>query len=660
MSGIKIINVLKDDSFPEILELFRKATASEVIFVLPKKSVVFRREDHFAAFASEATTTGKSISILCNNPEVNELAKKYSFAVMSAAGKSSTNKETALVSKLMSDDVDIQDFNDSVTQDDDDVVVPADQVTMAEPNKEAEGSELAPGMHVVDEVESINEDKNDQLDKSSGDELSANGDFVSTKNRRLHAELATSIVDGVHLVPPMKNVTVKGRAEKPVRVPLERPTDLDYIDAVWREKASQITSPQRSNFKVHSTLRPWWKFWRRPSISTPLLATSTGISKKIAIGILGGSIVLLVAIIYLISGSANISLRPVAEELDTEIKVQTSDVFSSVDSSFGKIPGQLFEITKTGTRESSATGQRDIASKARGKITIYNELSSSPQQLIATTRFESKDGLIFRTLQSVVVPGSSVQDGKIVAGSITVDIIADKPGSQYNIEAGKFTIPAFKEHNDTERYTKIYGQSSDDFTGGANGPSKVVTQADYDAAKEAAVKAAKDQIISAFKEQSSDLTLLDGVEPIISSVKSTSNPDDAAESFSVTVTATLKTVAFRQSDLYRLIKETISRNERLDSFPDKLELSYSDISFKAELGTLAFTVGVIGNGYMSVDVQTIAQELSGKNSEGFRAYFKDKEGIKSATLSLSPFWVRHIPKDIAHIEIELDYSPTTR
>ena len=648
MAGIKIINVLKDDSFPEILELFRKATASEVIFVLPKKSAVFRREDHFAAFASEAASGGKSISILCSSPEINELAKKYDFAVMSAPKTTAARKIATLASKPLPVDTDMQDFNDITAQPDDDVVVPADQLPMATPAEEEE-EELAPGMHIEDEAGPVDDNEDGKLDEPADDDMTVGGDLVLAKNKSVHAELVASGVDGVRLGSPAKNVTVKGGIEKPVRVQFERPADLDYIDAMWREKATQVASPQHSSFKVKSASRHWWKF-----------STSTGISKKVAIGILGGSIILLIAIVYIIAGSATIILRPTSKSLEAQISAQASDVFSSIDSNFGKIPGQLFEITKTGTKEAVATGQRDIASKARGKITIYNELSSSPQPLIATTRFESSGGLIFRTLQSVSVPGSSVKNGKVIPGSITVDIVADKPGAQYNIATGKFTIPAFKEHGDTERYTKLYGQSSDAFTGGANGPSKVVTQTDYDTAKEAAIKIAKEQIMTAFKEQSSDLTILDGVEPTISGIKSTVNPDDAAESFSVSVTATLKTVAFRQVDLYQLIKETISRKDRLDVFPNKLTLKYTDVIYKADLGTLAFTIDATGTGYSPVDSQVVMEQLKGKNGQAFRDYFKDKEGIESAKLDLSPFWVRSIPMDPKHIKVELDYSPAAR
>ena len=66
MSSTKIINVLKDDSFQEILDLFKAAPAEEVIFVLPKRSKAFQKEDHFTALQSEAKNLSKTVSFLCS------------------------------------------------------------------------------------------------------------------------------------------------------------------------------------------------------------------------------------------------------------------------------------------------------------------------------------------------------------------------------------------------------------------------------------------------------------------------------------------------------------------------------------------------------------------------------------------------------------------
>src|SRR3989344_6118602 len=84
MASTKIINVLKDDKFEEILDLFRTTSAKEVIFVLPKTSRAFKNEEHFVILDNESVKLNKKVSLLCSNPDTNQLAKKYQFDVLLA------------------------------------------------------------------------------------------------------------------------------------------------------------------------------------------------------------------------------------------------------------------------------------------------------------------------------------------------------------------------------------------------------------------------------------------------------------------------------------------------------------------------------------------------------------------------------------------------
>ncbi|MEK7138924.1 MAG: hypothetical protein AAB799_01965, partial [Patescibacteria group bacterium] len=90
MSSTKIINVLRDDRFEELLGMVKKTDASEVIFVLPKNSKAFKTEGHFATLEKERGE--KSITFLCLNSEVNKLAKQYKFDVLSTASENAKPK----------------------------------------------------------------------------------------------------------------------------------------------------------------------------------------------------------------------------------------------------------------------------------------------------------------------------------------------------------------------------------------------------------------------------------------------------------------------------------------------------------------------------------------------------------------------------------------
>src|SRR3989338_8958411 len=94
MASTKIINVLKDDKFEEILDLFKNTSAQEVIFVLPKTSRAFKNEEHFIILENETGKSGKKVSLLCSNPDTNKLANKYNFDVLLANNDSKKTSAT--------------------------------------------------------------------------------------------------------------------------------------------------------------------------------------------------------------------------------------------------------------------------------------------------------------------------------------------------------------------------------------------------------------------------------------------------------------------------------------------------------------------------------------------------------------------------------------
>ena len=219
-----------------------------------------------------------------------------------------------------------------------------------------------------------------------------------------------------------------------------------------------------------------------PGIQMPGIP-KLNLPKKIVTLLGFATAILLGIVIYVSTGSAQIIIKPRINPLRLDIRVGVSDSYQDVDAETKKIPGQLFSVDKNIEESFPATGERDVAQKARGKITVYNEYGTTPQVLVATTRFESENGLIFHTLTTITIPGTTVKNGKITPGTIKVDIIADKAGDAYNISAGKFTIPAFQEKGDSDRYQKFYGTSKETMRGGIIGKAKVITEQDYISAK---------------------------------------------------------------------------------------------------------------------------------------------------------------------------------
>lgn len=127
------------------------------------------------------------------------------------------------------------------------------------------------------------------------------------------------------------------------------------------------------------------------------------------------------------------------------------------------IPGKIIEAGTNISQEFLSVGSHLKKEKARGIIRVYNAYSTHPQVLIATTRFVSADGKLFRTPKRVVIPGGRYEKGKLIPGFIDIEVVADQPGEEYNIGPTTFSIPGLAG---TAKYTAFYGKSFQPMKGG--------------------------------------------------------------------------------------------------------------------------------------------------------------------------------------------------
>ena len=280
------------------------------------------------------------------------------------------------------------------------------------------------------------------------------------------------------------------------------------------------------------------------------------------------------------------------------------------------------------------------------KATYANKTAPkvAPSRLKSEDYHFEKDGLIFRTLKTITVPGTTVKNGEITPGRIEVEVVADKAGDAYNISEGKFTIPAFNERNDAGHYEKIYGKTEAPMKGGMIGRAKVVTQNDYASAKEKLQNQLKKDIDDALKAQTAGLKIIDDMPVKISDPESSARVDEAADSFTVSVEGSLKTVGFKESDLLGLIKNYIDKNRNLEVLPEKLQLTYGSVNFKDGDNVLEFTTFISGDAYSKVDTDKIKKDLAGKKEDEIKSYLRGIVGIESAKVILKPFWVKKIPE----------------
>ena len=644
MPSTKIINVLKDDKFEEILDIFKNTQAKEVIFVLPKKNNALKDEEHFIILSNEAQKADKTVSLLCSNPEINALGKRYDFDILmpkpsSSSSNKSPNKPIMLVNQIEPDEQRDEEDNDIFEKEEKD-----------ENKLEQDGDEKEDDEEKKKNKDEETEDENLSPAVSRENRTSDDFDIITTSapfktNRSLSEIIKSKDEDKI-------NIKILQRKEQ------ERGININKSQA--EEKTNQIKSVWQFNDSYsESSRRKDDSLWNLINLSGKRFLKIKKIfgagSPKYLVILCSGILILLFAAVFLISGSAKIDIKPQKKEINFSLKISASDKYSSVDTTFNKIPGQLFNIEEVATQTFQATGQREVAQKAKGAITVYNEYGTTPQTLIATTRFESPEGFIFRTLKTIVVPGTKVENGKIIPGSISVEIIADKPGPSYNISPSKFTIPAFKEKGDTDRYGKFYGQSSEPMKSGVSGMAKVITDSDYTNAISALTAAVKTAVAESLQTQTSGLKIINASAVTMKNPDSNARIDEATDSFIMTVSGFIKTIGFKQEDLNKILKQYAEKDSNITVVPDKLDVSFDKITL-TDNNFLDFTVSVKGNGYAQINIQKILSDILGNNTAQIKNYFQNAKEITSAKVLLSPFWIKKIPKNKEKIRLNLIYD----
>ena len=310
------------------------------------------------------------------------------------------------------------------------------------------------------------------------------------------------------------------------------------------------------------------------------------------------------------------------------------------DSADGVLPGELFQEKKNVVMLSPATGKTATPQKAKGKIIIWNAYGTASQQLVATTRFETPEGKIFRLDKAATVPGATITRGELLPSRIEAAVTADQPGPEYNVgQIPKLTIPGFKG---TPRYEGFYGEIKEPTTGGSTGERAIPTDEDLTTAKTKTIEVLRTAL---------ETNLTNGVPPGFAIPQGASDIQitkltvdqnvDAGGKFSVFGEAKLAAIGFREEDLRAVLEEMIQK-ENPRGLLKNPRFSYTATVPDFQAGKLTFTLAAEADVISEFDVAAFSSQLPGKRIEEVRELVNTFEGSVEAKL-WPPFFVTRIP-----------------
>jgi hypothetical protein len=383
-----------------------------------------------------------------------------------------------------------------------------------------------------------------------------------------------------------------------------------------------------------------------PSLHRPL-SRSLRVYQRIAIGFVGITFLMLLAVVYLSVSRATITI------IANPSVVATTASLSVVKnpSAEGQIAGSVGQTTIEQARIFSLPqdGARAVEGKASGMVIVVNNTGSA-QPLIATTRFLATNGVLFRLEGGTTVPAN---------GQVTVKIIADQAGASGDIGPTTFTIPGLAE----SLQDKIYGTSTEAMIGGVQyvrtltdtdvADAKTALEADMLEAAKATLSAGLDASLAA-----------QGTYDVAENSVTTDVPvGTETGTFSLTINATVTGVyydsALVASYARSLLQKRVPEGFVLNSVNEQgVQTTVSSADYAT--GEAELSIYLDGTAIISADAPTLAKDrFLGRAPNEVFTLLKSSDAIADVTITFTPFWLQRIPTLKDHIEIIIKTSDSS-
>ncbi len=351
-------------------------------------------------------------------------------------------------------------------------------------------------------------------------------------------------------------------------------------------------------------------------------------------------------------GRAEVKINFAEVPWEGKTEVLATKAVAEVNPNGKVVPAEVFRDKRNTTQFFPATGKAEVSEKAKARLTIWNAYSSQPQTLVATTRFETPDGKIYRLDNQVIIPGAEIKDGKIVPKSIETGVTADKAGGDWNIgPVEKLTIPGFKG---TPRYEGFYGALREGASGGFVGEKAVPTDADIAAGKDKMTAILRSSLENnLLAGRSAEFKILTGASETEVTKMTVNRTTDDKGNFGIIGEAEFRAIGFREADL-RTVLLDIARREYPDTDFRNLEIGYADVRLAYDKGEVRFSVEARGELIPAFSADDFRAQVAGEDLNSARSQILKLPRLKDAGVSVWPFWLRRLPEDPGRITLTLE------
>lgn len=402
----------------------------------------------------------------------------------------------------------------------------------------------------------------------------------------------------------------------------------------------------------------------------PIQIQFPGGTRRFITGLALASVALFLFIAYVVLPGATLYIEPASNVVSKAVNIN----LTLNPSTPRDIKAYPLETQVEWTLTHAASGILSEGANAEGDITIYNT-SAQDWPLIASTRFQTDEGLVFRIQEAVTVPSGSLEE----PGTAVAHVLADPldangvaTGQRGNIGPSRFFLPGLREESRGE----LYGESETDMTGGESLVSAIVTEDDIIAAREKLEAQLREKVLSSLRKealaesnrQGTELKLLEDSDTLIYGAPDIDMPFELIgtemEDFEITGSLSLVGVAYDNEALLAILKSEVVTVEtpgkqliRIDEDTvsiNVLEFDNLRISYK-------FTAQIQGVEEYEIDPELeggsklskkIKEHIAGKSIEEAERYVQNLPEVNTVQIKIWPAWSPTIPSLPENIKIK--------
>ncbi|MEI6581661.1 MAG: hypothetical protein WCN86_02200 [bacterium] len=372
------------------------------------------------------------------------------------------------------------------------------------------------------------------------------------------------------------------------------------------------------------------------------------LNKRIWIGasVFGVVLVAILALTFLPTGKVTLLVNAKKTSLNFNFILDAAS--SSSDINAQTLAAQKLETTKDSSFEITATGKKEVGSKATGTVNITNCEDTSSHALAAGSKLTSS-GKTFITATNITIPAGQFSVGGTVCNSnpITVTMSASDSGDSYNLNNVTFSVAGMS--------SKISGQGTT--SGGTTKTITILSAEDITIAKKQAEEQSKSAADELAKKAGSELQLFKSTIQADFVEFKTSVAQDA-EADKVSVTSKIKYTGFaaKTADVNKLFngqiqtdlkgnKEVYDNGSQNGTYtttkqfsPEKLQLNVKTSAYYGD----------------PIDKKTIAKQVAGKAKKDVSDIVKQSgDQITSAQVEVNPDLLPNMPLMSAKITIDI-------